>query len=257
MNLTQIRNATIVLTYKGNHILVDPMLAEQGALPRLRYLGKGQKNPLVSLPSIFSELSNSIQYALITHCQKGHFDHLDRKGVSYLRKKGIEVFAHEKDERHLQNLGLNTKSLKKNLKNNFFDGTIELINARHGIGGISFLMEHGVGYFVRMPECPSLYIMGDTVLTDEIKKFIQRERPDFIVAPTGMAQFDIGKPILLTEKEIIELSKISSGKIIANHMEALDHCRINRQKLREIIADNSLQNILIPMDGETIELLPD
>lgn len=256
MKITHIRNATIVITYKEHHILVDPMLADKGALPQLRYLG-GQKNPLVSLPFEFGHLSDVIKYALITHCQKGHFDHLDRKGVSFLRKKEIEVFAHEKDQTYLEKMGLKTKVLRKKTVNHFFDGTIELINARHGVGGISFLMEHGVGYFIRLPECPTIYIMGDTVLTDEIRQFIQLEQPDYIVAPTGMAQFDFGKPILLNQKEIIELSRISSGKIIANHMDGLDHCRIGRDDLREIITDNSLKNILIPMDGESIALLPD
>lgn len=256
MKITQIRNATIVLIYKHHQILVDPMLADKHGLPRLRFLGKGEKNPLVSLPGEFQELSGKIDFALITHCQKGHFDHLDRRGAHFLRKNKIPVFSHDKDQSYLQKLGLNAIPLKKGMKNSFFDGTIELINARHGVGGISFLMEHGVGYFFELPETPSVYVMGDTVLTDEIRTFIRNKQPDYIVAPTGKAVFDIGGPILMNEEEIVELSKLSNGKIIANHMDALDHCRINRTDLRKIIADNSLQNLLIPMDGETIDLLP-
>lgn len=254
MKITQVRNATMVLSYKESHILIDPMLADQGRLPRLRYVGGGSKNPLVSLPSEFHELSGKIDFALITHCQKGHFDHLDRKGEVFLRNNKIPVFSHEEDVHYLQKLGMKTHALKKHSKNSFFDGSIELVNARHGVGGISFLMEHGVGYFIRLPQRPSLYLMGDTILTDEIRRFIHAEQPDYIVAPTGMAKFDIGSPILLTEKEIVELSKLSRGKIIANHMDALDHCRISRSHLKGLIADHSLENFLIPKDGESIDL---
>lgn len=254
MKITQVRNATMILSYKEHNILIDPMLAGQGKLPRLCYLGGGSPNPLVELPEKFDEISNKVDFALITHCQKGHFDHLDRRGASFLRQRKIPVFSNAKDQTYLNKLGLLTTPLKRYMKNNFFDGTIELVNARHGIGGISFLMEHGVGYFIRLPQMPSLYIMGDTVLTDEIRSFIDAEQPDYIVAPTGMAKFDIGSPILLTEKETIELSKLSRGKIIANHMDALDHCRVSRSRLKGLMAEYSLRNILVPEDGESIDL---
>jgi L-ascorbate metabolism protein UlaG (beta-lactamase superfamily) len=116
-------------------------------------------------------------------------------------------------------------------------------------------MEHGVGYFITMPEQPSLYLMGDTVMTDVIKAFIKNNQPDYIVAPTGKAQFDLGAPLLLDETEIIELASISTGTIIANHMEALDHCRLNRQNLRQLLTKHGLlARFIIPDDGETIQL---
>ena len=252
MKITQIRNATVVLSYKNQHVLVDPMLADKAGLPRLRYFGGSGRNPLVDLPNEFSLLAPIINGCLITHCQKGHFDHLDGKGRAFLKSKNIPVFAHDKDEAFLKKAGMDVIPLKKNAQNSFFDGTIELVSARHGIGGISFLMEHGVGYFIRLPHTPSLYIMGDTVLTEEIRQFILERQPDYIIAPTGMAQFDIGGAILLSEKEIIELSKLSRGMIIANHMDALDHCRITRTQLKSLISQHGLSNILIPSDGEAV-----
>lgn len=256
MKVTQIRNATIVLSFQGHHILVDPMLSQKGRLPRLRYLEKTMRNPQVDLPREFQEFSSIIDFALITHCQKGHFDHLDSKGIAFLKERNLPIFSHDKDKTYLEKLGLMPIPLIKGDKNKFFDGTIELVNARHGTGPISALMEHGVGYFIQLPQTPSLYIMGDTILTEEIKQFIQNKRPDYIVAPTGMAKFDLGAPILLTEEEIIELARFSQSKIIANHMDALDHCRISRSRLRELISEHALQNILIPMDGETLDLVP-
>ena len=33
MNITQIRNATIIVQYAGKKFLIDPMLADKGAYP--------------------------------------------------------------------------------------------------------------------------------------------------------------------------------------------------------------------------------
>ena len=38
MKITQLRNATILVHLGDRHVLVDPMLAPQGALPPLRLL---------------------------------------------------------------------------------------------------------------------------------------------------------------------------------------------------------------------------
>ncbi|POB15146.1 hypothetical protein [Halobacteriovorax sp. DA5] len=96
--------------------------------------------------------------------------------------------------------------------------------------------------------------MGDTVLTPRIIEFIKQEQPDYIVAPTGIAQFDIGSPLLLPKKDIKKLIEISTGSIIANHMDALDHCRLSRRELKELLGKEASKRFIIPEDGETIKL---
>lgn len=82
INITQIRNATIVIQVEDKVILVDPMLAPKGAIPSLKYAtAQRQRNPLVPLPNNTEELLKQFTHCLITHCQKGHFDHLDRAAV--------------------------------------------------------------------------------------------------------------------------------------------------------------------------------
>ncbi len=254
MKITQIRNATIVIEIQGISILVDPMLSKKSTLPKLRYYKSNYRNPLVKLPEAFHQLKDSIDYALITHCQKGHFDHLDRAGVHWLIKNKIPTFCTSHDSTYLQKKGIHTKVLKEKCSA-FFKGTIQQIPAKHTRGWLTPFMEHGVGYYIKLENEPSLYLMGDTILTDEIRRFIRDNQPDYIVAPTGKAQFDIGAPLLLNEKEIIELASLSTGLIIANHMEALDHCRINRQDLTTILKDQNLsKRFMIPNDGETVNL---
>ena len=254
MKITQIRNATIIIETNGHRILVDPMLARKAALPKLRYYKSNRRNPLVDLPDEFTRQENDIGYALITHCQKGHFDHLDRAGVRWLRNNEITTFCTKRDHAYLSKKGINTHALEEKTSP-FFEGSITQVPATHTTGWLTPFMEHGTGYFIQLPDEPSLYLMGDTILTNDIRQFVLRYQPDYMVAPTGKAQFDIGAPLLLSEEEIIELAELSNGVIIANHMEALDHCRVSRTDLARLLAQNNLTSrFIIPVDGETVVL---
>ena len=113
MKITQIRNATLILEYKDNHIIVDPMLSDKGTIPRFRIFNSKGRKPLVELPKEFHELSSKVTHALITHCQKGHVDHLDKKGEAFLRNNKVHVFSTFHDEKYLKKKGLQTTALKK------------------------------------------------------------------------------------------------------------------------------------------------
>lgn len=254
MKITQIRNATLIIEIDQGSILVDPMLARKSTLPKLKYYQSKHRNPLVELPKAFEELKRNIKYAMITHCQKGHFDHLDRAGVRWLVKNQIQTFCTPHDYSYLNKKGICTQLLEDKCSP-FFNGTIEQVPARHTTGWLTPFMEHGTGYFIKLPNQPTLYLMGDTILTDDIREFLHVNKPDCIVAPTGKAQFDIGAPLLLNEKEILELASLSEGKIIANHMDALDHCRITRLDLIALLKKHDLlQMFHIPNDGETLTI---
>ena len=60
MKITQIRNATIMLEINQQRILLDPMLAKQSSLPKLRYFRSQERNPLVELPEMFQQVKDSI-----------------------------------------------------------------------------------------------------------------------------------------------------------------------------------------------------
>ncbi len=94
MKITQLRNATIVIHYKEYVVLVDPMLAPKNAIPALKYVtGKRRRNPLVEMPDNTDDVLSKVTHCLITHCQKGHFDHLDKAGTKWLRENNIPVIA--------------------------------------------------------------------------------------------------------------------------------------------------------------------
>ncbi|MET0857639.1 MAG: MBL fold metallo-hydrolase, partial [Telluria sp.] len=148
MHITQLRNATIIVHLGAFNILVDPMFARKDALPALRLLdGLRLRNPTVDLPSPTAAALENVTHCLITHCQKGHFDHLDRAGKQWLRERQIPVICTPHDSAHLRQRGLNVQPLAHgDSAQPFLGGTIRTVRCTHGRGLVGALMEHGVGY---------------------------------------------------------------------------------------------------------------
>ena len=232
------------------------MLAPKSAIPSLKYVTtKRRKNPLVDLPEGTEKILEKVTHCLITHCQKGHFDHLDRAGTKWLKANKIPVYCSDQDAEFLRKKGLYVHVLKANIQNDFLDGSIHLIPCVHGEGFIGKLMAHGFGYVLKLPDEPSIYITGDTILTDDVRNCIKEMEPQWTVLPAGGARFDIGRDIIMGIAEAIKVGELSKGQIIANHLESLDHCPVTRKELRaEVLIKRWQTKFYIPDDGETLEL---
>lgn len=256
MKIMQLRNATIIVHIGGQHILVDPMLAAKYALPPLRIFdGQRERNPTVDLPDNNEAALADVTHCLITHCQKGHFDHLDRAAKRWLREKQIPVICNTHDAAYLKSRGLRVQVLAESggARQPFLGGYISMVPCRHGRGWISRFMEHGVGYFIEMPDEPSLYLAGDTVLTDTVRDFILSRQPQISVVPAGGAHMDIGQEIIMGIDEVIAFSKLCHGEVVANHLEALSHCPVRRNALAEAARQAGVaQHLHIPADGQTL-----
>lgn len=255
MNIQQIRNATIILELGPHRVLVDPMLAAKDALPPLRLFGARQRNPLVELPACASVALESVTHCLITHCQRGHFDHLDRAGTRWLRERQIPVICTPHDAPHLARLGLNVQPLPQQHAepSPFLGGSIRTVACTHGLGLVGKLMEHGVGYLIEMPDEPSLYLAGDTILTPTVRDFVLRHQPQVSVVPAGGACFDLGGDIIMGLDEVIEFARLAKGIVVANHLEAISHCPVSRAALAGAARSAGLDDrLLIPEDGQSL-----
>jgi len=258
MKVTQIRNATILIevVVQGvdQGILVDPMFAPKGAIPSLKYATKSRRrNPLVELPLNMEELKQRVTCCLITHCQKGHFDHLDRTATKWLRENNIPVYCSTQDSAFLKKKGLEVHSLDPSLENRFLSGSIELIPCLHGEGFIGKMMAHGYGYHIQLPDEPSLYVTGDTILTKELEIFVTQTQPDTIVLPAGGANFDLGGEIIMGLSDAIEMGSLAKGRLIANHLESLDHCPVTRESIQSEVRVRGWEHrFFVPEDGESV-----
>ncbi len=248
MKIHHIRNATMLVTLGEHRVLVDPMLSEPATLPGFKLFGGGRrKNPLVPLPADAMSTMEQATEVLVTH---EHPDHLDVLAIEWIRDRGLAVWAAGIDASNLTRKGLDARTLPDAVPG--LD--IEVIPGRHGRGVMGWLMGPVSGFYLSHPDEPSLYLTGDTVLTDDVQEAMDRLRPELIIAPAGAANFGIGSDIIFSAAEQLELVKRATGDVLFNHLEALDHCPTTRAGLRETMdAANVGQRVFIPADGERLE----
>ena len=263
MKIHHLRNATCVLETENKHILIDPMLNKKGDLPPFSAIRfKARCNPLVDLPPNSQSILEQVTHCFITHSSTfgikalQHTDHLDLPGETFLIQHDIPVVTGEADANYLKKYGLRVeKGLRFWKPQTFGSGTVMAVPARHGHGWNSHLMANGIGFFLELQNEPSVYIGGDTVFTKDVERLFDEYKPDITILAAGSAQLDIGPPILMDPVELLECIKKAPGKVLLNHLEALNHCPTTRKFLNELVKKHNLQiKVLIPEDGETVAL---
>jgi L-ascorbate metabolism protein UlaG (beta-lactamase superfamily) len=246
-----VRNATLIIQYAGKRILVDPMFFPKGAFDPLA--GR-ERNPMVELPMSVDEIIKGIDLVLVTHTHPDHFDPIASESLN----KSIKLINQPADKDFFQKEGFtNAETLTDHtIWNNI---RINRTGGQHGSGEILKHMGTVSGFVLQAENQPTMYMMGDSIWTEEIERAIQRFKPDVIVVNSGgalMPGFET-MPILMNEEQTIALLK-ASGKatIIAVHMEALDHCRTTRDSLGQKADELNIgkDKLFIPQDGETIAL---
>jgi L-ascorbate metabolism protein UlaG (beta-lactamase superfamily) len=254
MRITLLRNATLVVEGAEQRLVVDPSLAPPRRRPPLSLIrSRPALNPTVPLPEGSREQLAGLTGALVTHFRFGHADHLDAEGKRLLAGSGVPTACQPPDARTLRRAGLAAHPVSPDQTISLLGGELTSVPALHGRGLVGRLMGPGVGFLLRLPGEPSLYLSGDTVLTDEVRAVLERERPDIAILHSGGAQLDIGSPILMTLEEQLEFVRLAPGRVIAVHLEALDHCGITRAKLKDALrAAGALDYVDVPADGQTI-----
>lgn len=257
MKIYQIRNATILIEAGGQRILVDPMFGDPGTLPPYSVLRfKARKNPLTELPPGAAEMLRGLTAGIISHTHFGmDCDHLDAAGARVLAGAGVPVYGLASDEAGLRKRGLAPVPLVSGVEAAFPGGTIRAVRASHGGCVMSKLMGPGAGYVLRLSGEPSLYLTGDTILTDDVRRVLAEDEPDVCVLPCGSAQLDVGGPVLMPMDDLLEFIRLAPGRVVCNHLEALNHCPATRADLAAAVQAAGLADkVLLPLDGEMVEV---
>ncbi|MEM1260584.1 MAG: MBL fold metallo-hydrolase, partial [Bacteroidota bacterium] len=161
MNIHHIRNATMVLQTKDLVLLIDPMLGAQSTLPPFAFLkSKPKRNPTVPLPEKSGLVLERVTHCLITH---KHPDHLDKDAIAFLVGKNIPVICSVLDASFFSKKGLNvTQTVEYWQRTDFLGGSIEGIPARHGYGFVAKPAGNVMGFYLELPNQPSVYLSSDT-----------------------------------------------------------------------------------------------
>jgi L-ascorbate metabolism protein UlaG (beta-lactamase superfamily) len=238
----------LIISVNNTRILVDPVLGEIASIAPIQSVPNQNNNPLVELP-IDIETIIDCDAVLITHTHKDHFDDTAAK----LLPKTIPIFCQLQDELKLQSYGFtNVQPITDTyIWNNI---SFNRTNGKHGHGIIAMKMAPVSGFVISFQAEPTIYIAGDTIWCRQVKKSIEKFKPDVVVCNCGGAQFRYGKPITMATDDIHKLCRYYSNiNIIAVHMDAWNHCRLSRKDLKDYISANNItSNVFIPQDGESL-----
>ncbi len=248
MKIQLIRNATMKIVYACNTILTDPFLGSKFSYES--FVGISQ-NPTVDLPCSPIEVLKGVELCIISHL---HPDHFDPSAIQMINKN-IPIFCQPNDDHMIRSVGFsNVEAIGSSIK---WEG-IDIIRTPglHGSGMWSQQMGNVSGFVLKSENEPVVYWTGDTVWYEDIKNVIIEYKPDVIITHSGGASFVKGEPIIMDARQTVDVCKASTGsKIIAIHLESLDHLTVTRSELRDYANQNGIETdkLLIPQDGEILE----
>lgn len=237
MELTLVRNATLLLELAGKRVLVDPMLDDEGARPPIEGTRNPVPNPTAPLPMPAEEVVAGLDAVIVTH---RHRDHLDGTAEELL-PRDVPVFCQPEDEDALRELGVDARAVDDEVD----WGGLRIVRTpgRHGTGPIADALAPVSGFVLG-----GLYIAGDTVWYEGVEATIERHQPRVAVVNAGGAEFAEGGLIIMGIDDVREVAA-RVPTVVAVHLEALNHCYLTRAAIRA-----SLPDVLVPADGETLEI---
>lgn len=235
-----VRNATLLVDIGETTLLVDPMLSAPGEIPPIPNSPNDRENPLIPMP----DLTLAYDAVLVTHRHRDHFDdaaaaQLAADDPVLCQPAEAEAFREDgfEDVRPVED----TRT--------YAGVEITRTPARHGHGELADQMGPVSGFVLEGER--RLYLAGDTVWYDAIPETLNRHEPDAVVVNAGAARFVEGQPITMDADDVrrVRAHVDDSVPVVADHMEAINHCLLTREKLRAAV-----DGVTVPEDGETIRV---
>ncbi|MBM0141519.1 MBL fold metallo-hydrolase [Pseudomonas cannabina] len=259
VNVQQVRNATVKISYGGTTFLIDPMLAKKGTYPGFENTYRSNlRNPLIDLTESPTEVIAGIDAVIVTHT---HLDHWDDAAQKVL-PKDIPLFTqHEEDAQLIRSQGFkNVRVLTdeaelggvKITKTGGQHGTDEM----YAVPALAKPLGEAMGVVFQAPGYKTLYLAGDTVWRKEVDQAIENYRPEVIVLNAGKAKMTgYEGAIIMGEEDVLRASQVAkNAKIVAVHMNAINHMSLTREQLRAYVKQHGIESrVDIPEDGAALE----
>jgi len=259
VDLQQVRNATVKITYGDTTFLIDPMLAKKGAYPGFENTYRSNlRNPLVDLPESPDKVISGVDAVIDTHTHLDHWDDAAQKALP----KDIPLFTqHEDDAQLIRSQGF--KNVRVLTDEAEFGGVkITKTGGQHGtdemyaVPALAKPLGEAMGVVFQAPGYKSLYLAGDTIWRKEVDQTIDKYHPEVIVLNAGKAKMTgFEGAIIMGEEDVLRAAQTAKGaKIVAVHMDAVNHMSLTREELRNYVKKQGIESrVDIPEDGASLK----
>jgi L-ascorbate metabolism protein UlaG (beta-lactamase superfamily) len=236
VRLTLVRHSTLVLSNDRRRILIDPMLDDPGAREPVEDTENDRRNPLVALPFPAEQIVEGVDGVVVTHL---HEDHFDEKAAELI-PSSIPLLTQPESLHELRARGF---SQATDDVSGWLGFEVARTGGRHGPDELAEELGPVSGFVI-----DGVYIAGDTIWCDEVTEAIEHHRPHTVVVNGSGARFTGGPPIVMDVEDVRTLRRATDARVVVVHLEAINHCVERRDAYR------ALDGVLVPDDGETIEL---
>ena len=206
---------------------------------------------MVHLPLPIADIVD-VDGVIVTHLHEDHWDQAARDAL----EKDLPVFAqNDADAEVIRGQGFtDVRVLSENTE---FDG-VRLIKTagRHGTQAhyeaMAELLGDVCGVVFNHPEEKTIYLAGDTIWNENA--VLSAHAPEIAILNAGYAMVQgIDGGIIMGTEDVLRVHQAApEARLIASHMEAINHCVLTRAELRAFAAEEGFSDkLLTPGDGET------
>lgn len=258
VQVQQIRNATVKITYAETTFLIDPMLAKKGAYPGFEGTYRSHlRNPLVDLPMPEQEVLNGVDAVIVTHT---HLDHWDDAAQQQLPKDLPLFVQNAADASHIRKQGFRDVRVLEG-QTEFGGVTLSKTGGQHGtdtmyaVPPLAEMLGEAMGVVFQAPGHKTLYLAGDTIWRTEVERALEAYRPEVVVLNAGYARLDgFEGAIIMGKDDVLRATQVApQATVVAVHLDAINHMALSREALRAFVRQQGIETrVEIPEDGAAL-----
>jgi L-ascorbate metabolism protein UlaG (beta-lactamase superfamily) len=208
------------------------------------------RNPTVELPFAVATVMHGIEGVVVSHDHPDHFDNTAREVLP----KTVPVFCQPQDQARMTEAGF-TSVIAVETDTTWEGITITRTDGRHGSGKVLDFIGVVSGFVFEADGEPTVYWVGDSIWCEAVENSIDQFKPDIIITHSGGAKLPGFETIIMDAEQTLTTARSAPlAKVVAIHLEALDHCGVSRDALRQMAQKEAIpqSRLIIPQDGETL-----
>lgn len=263
MKIKQIRSATNKIFYGGKTFLLDPWLVEQyglgcfDSIPGNPYMAVDPVKakipmPLFALPETVESILSGVDAYIVTHLHPDHIDINMQKGTfGDILEHDKPIFVqNEDDAQALKASGFQDVRILKNDGVKFADITLYKTPAMHGTIKPS---SDACGVVFKAEQEKVLYVAGDTIWFDGVRKTLANYQPEVIMLNACAAELRAYGRLIMNDEDVDCVHQtLPEAKLYLTHFDNVAHASITRSQMRGALVRRGVGNYVIPEDGETV-----